>query len=299
LELDRRLSARIRENSHYLWNDSILKEDVERWLKNFTGSVTSLPRERILGLYILSKYVYVPEREIRFLCREAYRLLLHALLEANTPDPRAEVTPLIRRLVDSTKFYHLGGPGESGGHILYMFRQENELPLRLFLNPAANSKRIGTLCVLDDMSLTGDQATKYRRALSRIKSDRVFFLFLIVSSAARRKLETAGYTVISALEIDDSEMSLRPRSALLMDAENDLGLRFSVALIRRFCREYGKQSWPVYPLGYGDGALALGLHHNVPDNSLPILWSETNWIPIVTRHHKTEEGEVEERRPFI
>ena len=38
--------------------------------------------------------------------------------------------------------------------------------------------------------------------------------------------------------------------------------------------------------GYKDSQLLLGFTHNTPDNTLPIIWKEENWIPIFKRYSK-------------
>ena len=42
-------------------------------------------------------------------------------------------------------------------------------------------------------------------------------------------------------------------------------------------------------LGFGDCQLLLSLHHNTPNNTLPIIWYEEddeNWTPIFKRYNK-------------
>ena len=52
---------------------------------------------------------------------------------------------------------------------------------------------------------------------------------------------------------------------------------------------YGGSLVPGDPLGYGDCQLLLGFQHNVPDNTLPIIWAERTlplWHPIFLRRGK-------------
>lgn len=42
-------------------------------------------------------------------------------------------------------------------------------------------------------------------------------------------------------------------------------------------------------LGFGDCQLLLALHHNTPNNTLPIIWfdeDDDTWIPIFKRYNK-------------
>ena len=49
--------------------------------------------------------------------------------------------------------------------------------------------------------------------------------------------------------------------------------------------------WKGHPHGYGDGQLVLGMHHNIPNNTIPIIWWESDndtWTPIFRRYKKSE-----------
>lgn len=55
------------------------------------------------------------------------------------------------------------------------------------------------------------------------------------------------------------------------------------------CQTYGARLWPAFPLGYRDGQLMIGFHHNTPDNTLPVLWFDRPnppWTPMFRRYHK-------------
>jgi hypothetical protein len=40
---------------------------------------------------------------------------------------------------------------------------------------------------------------------------------------------------------------------------------------KKMCLSYGTRLWDRHPLGYEDGQLLIGFHHNTPDNTLPII----------------------------
>ncbi|MGI4830438.1 MAG: phosphoribosyltransferase-like protein [Janthinobacterium lividum] len=54
-------------------------------------------------------------------------------------------------------------------------------------------------------------------------------------------------------------------------------------IARRVAESYGRLLfWP--PLGHGNCELLLGFNHNIPDNTLPVIWSkEAQWKPIFER----------------
>ena len=50
------------------------------------------------------------------------------------------------------------------------------------------------------------------------------------------------------------------------------------------CLQYGKMAYPKAPLGFDDGQLLIGFSHNIPDNTVPIIWStENEWNGIFPR----------------
>ena len=61
---------------------------------------------------------------------------------------------------------------------------------------------------------------------------------------------------------------------------------------REFAREVmlqiGRELTPQMPLGFGDQAGLIAFHNSVPNNTLPVFWSngrvnERNWIPLFSR----------------
>jgi len=55
----------------------------------------------------------------------------------------------------------------------------------------------------------------------------------------------------------------------------------------RVAENYGKKLEKKCPLGYGNLQLAVTFEHNCPNDSLPILWSESTvpkWMPLFKRN---------------
>ena len=61
---------------------------------------------------------------------------------------------------------------------------------------------------------------------------------------------------------------------------------------RRFARDVlvqlGRELYPDAPLGYGDLGALVAFHNTIPNNTLPIFWSngrvrERQWVPIFPR----------------
>ncbi len=63
----------------------------------------------------------------------------------------------------------------------------------------------------------------------------------------------------------------------------------SLERIEQFARHYGEGIYPGSGLGYSNGQLLLGFHHNVPDNTLPIFWMDEfdrEWDALFPRYTK-------------
>ena len=52
-----------------------------------------------------------------------------------------------------------------------------------------------------------------------------------------------------------------------------------------FARQMGGHLWAEYPLGWPPGALLVAFPHDVPNNSLPLLWKTSRrprWRPLIS-----------------
>ena len=93
-----------------------------------------------------------------------------AALATWRPFPR-----LYQLALAETRFLGIGNPSESGTHLLYYFRQENQLAPSLFVHPhelfdklrenRATTFRLKRLIFLDDFCGSGTQACRYSRRL--------------------------------------------------------------------------------------------------------------------------------------
>jgi len=159
--------------------------------------------------------------------------------------------------------------------------------------PASN------LCFVDDLSLSGEQARDYLDSLPKVPRDRTTLLFMAVTSIAKDLLTREGFKVIAPIVIDEKETKLGAASGMILDCGLELRGVATEAELRRFAEEYGRLAWSGFPMGFKALGLALGLHHNTPDDTLPIFWSDVNWFPIMPRHPKVEGGVVPEERYFV
>jgi hypothetical protein len=92
--------------------------------------------------------------------------------------------------------------------------------------------------------------------------------------------------VEAVVVLDPSFRALEPESRYFVSPPPRIGLSDA----RSLCEKYGTRIFAAAPLGYRDSQLLLGFHHNVPDNSVPMFWSEGTdvypWKPVFRRYHK-------------
>ena len=310
------LIERIRILSEQVWENKIKLPDVELWLDNFTGKVTNTQDERAIALHLLSHFNYFGLDEIRILLKCVYRdLFRYPLIQeirkslGNTRDI-AKVHAGFQAELNATRFVGMGTPAASGTHLLYYFRQENSLPEAHFIDQAQLAKfedgtytndpslsGVRRLVFLDDVLGSGQQLSQYAGStLQQIKSTAAanarqiylnyFVLFAKPEGLAAARGPASGLDRVEAVhELDPSEQAFDAHSRVFADAQPPV----VQSEARRIAEWYGAQIVPQHPLGYRDGQLLLGLHHNVPDNTLPIFWyaaDSANWTPIFPRHTK-------------
>ncbi len=79
----------------------------------------------------------------------------------------------------------------------------------------------------------------------------------------------------------DEVRGLDPEANIFSDAGE---LKFAQDILLQI----GRQLTPQAPLGYGDMAALVGFHNTIPNNTLPIFWSngtvnERRWNPLFPR----------------
>ena len=211
-----------------------------------------------------------------------------------------------------TRFVALGGPSESGTHILYQFRQENNLPTNSFpslaelvTGPLDNlttkwaRPEVKRLIFIDDFLGTGQQVTdsatetvpQLRNAASNSGIDlEVWYLTLIATQDGLESVEaTSIFQCVRSLSVLDGTYRV-------FDDKSQCFSGPPGYIDKSKCEEimdyYGNRIYPEEPLGYGNCQLLLGFRHNVPDNTLPIIWFQGSfpwWRPIFLRSRKLSE----------
>lgn len=301
------------------WIDGI--DQAEEWLDNFTqAEFEELEKERINMLYLLSKFMYFGNVELRQLLISLYRDLFKYPIISAIRSGHRDTTNIdfineeFKKELDATRFLGVGNPSESGVHMLYYFRQECKLSKeffintsdiftttkiteelsdkteRIFLKSEITNKNIKRYVFIDDFCGSGSQAKDYLKNLVeniKFKDKDIEVNYLMLFGTEFGVSEVRKLNVFNKVEavytIDETFKTFSNNSRYfknLPDGVIDKDFSKLTAL------KYGTSLYDP-PLGYGNCELLLGLYYNTPDNSLPIFWSEQNeWQPIFKRYHK-------------
>lgn len=326
-----RLMGNLKVLNETVWERRMSEPRIEAWLGNFSTSVPADTEKNALhALHLLSQFMYFGNRELKALLLALYRDLYRYPIiqdirkrENDTLDSDVIYRAFVEEL-KATRFLGVGNPSESGVHLLYYFRQENDLPKEAFIHtheifsrrvppqnpgcfslPGLKAGRRPELMIrdpsirhyvfLDDLCGSGTQAIDYSREILQTLSDmgstaKVYYYVLFATSAGMKRVrENARYDRTACVfELDDSYRCLD--SSRYFDPPV---AGIEQAFARDLCERYGARLWPDDPLGYKDGQLLVGFHHNTPDNTLPIIWSDNipagghvRWEPAFRRYWK-------------
>lgn len=314
-KLREELLRKINNLSNSIWEQRIQEPHINEWLDNFEDTnEDATNKERLHALYLLSQFMYFGDRQIRELLKSLFRDLYQYPIIEQIRKANSDTTDL--SFIDTrfdeelrkTRFLGIGNPSESGTHLLYYFRQENSLDKALFINAheifQRNSSRtsfelrdttIERYVFIDDFSGSGTQAKEYSRDIvSEIKSInkdvRVSYYMLFSTKTGKEIVQTSTlFDDIEAIfELDMSYKCFGDRSRYFLNVDSSIDKTFA----KDMCLRYGQRLLPSDPLGYKDSQLLIGFHHNVPDNTLPIIWYNklfgAKWTPIFRRYPKIE-----------
>lgn len=323
----RDLTAKIKNLNEVVWEGRVDNPRLLHWLSNFTGAAFEVQTEHANALHLLAGFVYFGSREIRTLLRSLYRDHVRYHLIARVRQrhgPLAapgDLQALVAEELKHTRFVALGNPAESGAYLMYLFRQENRLPKDMFIHAselirerrprrfwsrlrlllsgstgrAVRHRHVRHYFFLDDFCGSGRQAISYSRSVvSLLKTldprAEVGYLALFANSdALERVRRVAAFDFVHATyHLEPSDKCFHPTSRVFAQGERPHQVDREAG--RQLASAYGKRLEPRHPLGYRDGQYALGFHHNVPDNTLPIFWCSGSpsipWHPVFQRHEK-------------
>ena len=293
-----------------IWENRVQGPKIMEWLDNFDDD-----NEKNYALYMLSRLMYFSSSSIRNLLKALYRdLYRYPIIEQirkdnnNTLDPNI-IEPSFAKELMATRFLGVGNPSESGVHLLYYFRQENKIPKNLFINTddiveydengncklRDAYKDVKHYVFIDDLCGSGDQATSNTSNVKRcvqhlrniVKNAKISYFMIFGMSKGIQVIRNSGlYNQTNAVvELDESYRCFSEQSRFFDDDKYKRAEAKSIA----YKHGYKLMGYPQLSLGFGDCQLLLSMHHNTPDNTLPIIWYDednTIWKPIFKRYNK-------------
>lgn len=230
------------------------KSEVLSWLDNFEHN------EIDDMLLVLEKIEVISEYEIQGLIKKL----------------SGELKKLFGVDLPHVRFFPLGdSPAASGANFLYNLCRELEIggkciptcmPYQHFQK--IDMTGIRAMVFIDDIIGSGDQATRFaREKLSDIQVVKYYLALFAFEDGLKKVSEQAGFKkVIAAKTLKEEDKAFSSKSRYFSDPEVRERLK-------AICRKYGEKLYPGNPLGYEDSQSLLVFPHNVPNNTLPIIWA--------------------------
>jgi len=233
---------------------------------------------------------------------------LHFYSSDNVRGKMTEVHGIVRRdlsrVIDTSQrkrsdilVSYLDGPAKSGAHFARLYVDEAKI---LVDNVVERSKLLETLntrtdiravLFIDDFVGTGHQASGNLKEIDAVigplivqRGIKVVFAAVVAFIQGWRYLERI---------IDELSMPIQLHACEILDETSqcfgDNSEAFADEVQKEFARNLAYTTGKILerdcPLGYGGLELAVVFERGCPNDSLPILWSESGkWIPLFKRH---------------
>jgi len=261
----------------------LTEDHVRRWLQQF-GKNT---HQRLM-FRLLDRLKFYPDRLLREKMSEAHGIVTRGMLW--TVDERK------RKRADILVSY-LDGPGKSGAHYGRLYADENSIYAENVVERGRLKKLLTAehpyqaLVFLDDFVGTGNSVREYFTTLApdlhaarAFKPLRIFFIAVSGFADAKRSIEerlaelSLEDVVVRICDpLDETACCFNERSRVFTStAERDAALRLAI--------DHGSRLVNDAPLGYGNCQATVVFESSCPNNSLPILWAESNsWTPLFKR----------------
>jgi hypothetical protein len=277
--------ARTAMRQMFFQGQTITDRDIDEWLQQFPATVRATAAEVVVA--VRRRYYCEPSQwwsHLRYLFTE---LLREWGNEGELRD----------RLVLAS----FQRPGKSEGRALADFTKANALrqsTLRSHVAALARTRHMPPdpiVVLVDDWAGSGEQIrtllSNHESQLlalakaTNVRGGHVAFRVLLVAcydSAAAdinaffSRLGLDGHAVV-ARRLAPTDRCVGSQSRVIPNEQ-------ARTAFEAFAQEVGRRLWPEYPLGWPPGALLVSFPHDVPNNSLPLLWKANRrprWRPLI------------------
>lgn len=304
-----------------IWEGNVPDSVLMQWLNNFSNvQCGDIDEQRLHALYLLTQLMYFGKKEIRYMLKYIfenlykYKIIRDIRKQNQDTTDIEKIDKLFRVALGSTRFLGIGNPSESGVHLLYYFRQINNLCSDLFIHThqifsrSYNKKKrtyfdfvdkqICRYVFIDDFCGTGSQAKDYSDGpiakLKELNPDCIVCYYMLFSTSKGKQFIKNNLKfddVECVFELDDSFQCFSKNSRFFIDDNKNI----SKDLCYKIACFYGKELIHGV-LGYKNSQAMLAFAHNTPDNTLPIFGSVPkpdsviDWHPIFPRYDKLYGG---------
>lgn len=298
-ELDQDLEEKQREIELQVKSSEIV-ELVNRWMM-YKGQAINEDKIRAW----LEQFGRIQDQRLMFNLLCGLRFYTHQYVRAKMQEIYDIVKRGLIRTVEKGKIKrsdilvsYLGGPAKSGSHFAKIFADEakiyvdNVVEKNGIVPAVENNNEIKAIVFIDDFVGTGNSASEYLIALDQEIIDTinknelaVFFITIVAFEEGWKKLEKIADKLKFNINLhccellDASSKCFNERSILFPDSK-------SRENASKIARHWGAQLEKKCPLGFGDLEMAIVFERSCPNNTLPILWSESssiNWRPLFKR----------------
>ncbi len=254
------------------------RKEIIRWFHNFQ------PSEVDDAFLILSETQYHETKRVN-----AYIKILSE-----------ELKSLFNNNFENVRLFPLGNtPSSSGGKFLYDYRKDLGLPENVFPNESIDKvdlSGIKAVIFFDDIIGSGSQAIRFaKKKLKSVEIDKYYLALLAFDKGLKKLKDTHLFKeIIVAKELTEEYKAFSPESEVFSNEEERERLKL-------MCIKYGEKLYPEGkhgegPLGYDDSQALIIFDHNVPNNTLPIIWASPNnekakgvvWNPLWERKSKSD-----------
>lgn len=263
-----------------------LTEDrIRAWLDQFDH-----PDEQRLMFQILGGLKFYTNSFVREKLRE-----IHALITKGM----GRTIGLGQLKRDDILVSYLDGPSKSGSFFAKLYADEGSIYVDNIVEKGKirekieENKDIQAIVFIDDFVGTGEQSTgnllsiiEEIETIAIKRNLRIVFVAIVGFTYGWRNLESRldnlNITLITRCceLLDETAQCFSEKSSLFTDPD-------SREKAKEVATRYGRKLEKDCPLGYGDLGLAVIFEHGCPNNTLPILWSESTnpvWNPLFRRH---------------
>ena len=264
--------------------------DVTEWESQFLNE-----NEKILAALILDNLIVRPKKQI-------LSMLTDAISSSNLADNDRHDFGLFEKISKRSKtscsvlvpvIGRSQAPTKSGPYILRLLQRQwnvKDQYLKWAESALEMASDLNSIILIDDFSGSGSQFEEFllETELSSIREKNEKIEVTLFCAAIHRKAvnrierQFPWIRIISADRLDDSHALFSPKSCERLPSSVDVAMLKDA--YEKCLERAGVKADSKFSHGFGDLELCYAFDHATPNNSIPLLWYESDtWRPLVFR----------------